>query len=192
MIEINLLAHREAKRKADIRETIGLLVLGVVALAGGIYYLGGAVDAEVATAEASVRQLKANIEQYRPQEKQVAEFKTKKEQLQLKLDVIDGLDRARSGPVKLLDELATRTPERLWLTVLSTQGRNVTLEGESLDTGIVADFLRGLNESPYFGNVDLNKTERGRSRQGIKVVEFKITAEMVNPADTTTDAGEQA
>lgn len=181
MIEINLLPHREAKRKADIRDTVGVLLLGLVLLGGGVLWMNNSVNSEIASAEASVRQLKSNIEQYKPQQKQVKKYKKKKERLQVKLDVIESLDQARSGPVRLLDELAMRTPERLWLTQLTTNGRAVTLDGESLDTGIVADFLRGLNESPYFVKVDLSQTARGKARQGVKVVKFTITAEMANP-----------
>jgi type IV pilus assembly protein PilN len=126
---------------------------------------------------------KANIEKFKPQQEQVAAFKAKKKQLQVKLDVIHGLDRARSGPLRLMDEISSRTPERLWLTKLTTNGKKVTLSGESLDTGVVADFLRGLNESVYFDNVDLESTSRGKAIQGVKVVVFTVTAEMATPPE---------
>ena len=192
MIEINLLPHREARRVADLRETVALLVLGLIVVGGGIWYTDKALDDEMARAEASVRQLKANIEQYRPQELQVAAFKKKKQRLQVKLDVIKGLDLARSGPLRLMDELSVRTPERLWLTSLSTKGKKVTVQGESLDTGVVADFLRGLNESRYFDNVDLESTSRGNAVAGVKVVKFTVTAEMTNPVPEEETTQEEA
>ena len=74
---------------------------------------------------------------------------------------------------------ALRTPERLWLTKLATTGKKVKLSGESLDTGVVADFLRGLNASNYFVNVDLVKTGRGSTVGGVRLVQFEITADMV-------------
>lgn len=194
MIEINLLPHREARRAADLRETFAVLGLGVVMLGGSIWWMHSNVQSDIAEARKAVRQLEVNIERYRPQEEQVAQFKAQKQKLTLKLDVIEGLDRARSGPLRLLDELAERAPERLWLTDLSTTGRDVTLKGESLDTGVVADFLRSLNESQYFDNVDLDETSRG-DLDGFKVVRFAIRAVMTNPAeevDTTDDAGDKA
>ena len=195
MIEINLLPHREARRVADLRETVAALVFGLVVVGGGIWFAERDIAHDMTAAEASVRQLKSNIEQYKPQEQQVADFKAKKQRLQVKLDVIRSLDAARSGPLRLMDELSLRTPERLWLTSLKTSGNKVTVDGESLDTGVVADFLRGLNESRYFQNVDLESTSRGAGVEGgVKVVKFTVTAEMVNPDQlaVTSASGEAA
>ena len=178
MIEINLLPHREARRVADVRDSVGLLALGLVVVVGAMWFMEQGVKADIAKNEASVRQLKANIEKFKPQEQQVAVFKKQKKRLQVKLDVIEGLDIARSGPLRLMDEISLRTPERLWLTKLSTQGKKIKLSGESLDNGVVADFLRSLNESPYFENVDLESTTRGKARAGVKVVVFTVTADM--------------
>lgn len=192
MIEINLLPHREARRAADLRQTLALLVLGLVMEGGVIWYMQNDVQASLAAADASVRQLQSDIEQYAPQEAQVQTFKQVRGDLEDKLGVIDGLDKGRTGPVRLLDELSSYTPDRLWLTKLETRGAAITVEGESLDTGMVADFLRGLNESAYFRNVDLDKTARGKEIEGIKLVTFVITAELTRPADEPAAAGEDA
>jgi type IV pilus assembly protein PilN len=193
MIEINLLPHREARRAADLRQTVALLILGLVVEGGLIAYMNSEVADSLAAAEASTVQLQGDIEQYKPQEAQVQEFKRTRGQLEAKLGVIDGLDRGRSGPVRLLDELAIYTPERLWLTGLETSGVQITLKGESLDTDMVADFLRGLNESQYFTNVDLDRTARGKEIEGVKLVTFVITAELTRPPDEPADdAGQDA
>jgi type IV pilus assembly protein PilN len=188
MIEINLLPHREAKRAADLRQTVALLILGLVLAGGGIFIVQGRLSEERETAQAVIRQLEADIARYRPQEKQVEEFKKTRSELEEKLDVIRGLDRARSGPVRILDELSTNTPERLWLTKLETVGRAITVEGESLDTGVVADFLRELNRSAYFSGVDLERTERGREVEGVKLVNFVITAQLEHPDEDAAPA----
>ncbi|MCR9096868.1 MAG: PilN domain-containing protein [bacterium] len=182
MMEINLLPHREARRAADLRETIALLVLGLVVVGGGVFLTDKGVKSDLAAAEASVAQLQADIERYEPQKKLVKSFKKRKKQLQSKLDVIDSLERARNGPVRILDELSQRVPDRLWLTSVTTKGKGVKLEGQSLDTGVVADFLRGLNASPYFKNVDLDKTSGGKVVKGVRLVNFEIRADMTSPA----------
>ncbi len=183
MIEINLLPHREARRAADLRESIALLFLGLVLILGGALFLGDQIDGELAQVQASVKQLESDIQHFKPQEKQVQAFKAKKSDLEDKLDVIKGLDRARTGPVRMFDELASRTPERLWLTKLTTEGGRITLEGDSLDNGVVADFLRGLNGSEYFANVDLLRTGRGKTVGGVRLVNFEITADLVSPVE---------
>lgn len=187
MMEINLLPHREARRAADLRETVALLVLGLVVVGGGIFLTDQGVKSDLAAAEASVAQLQADIERYEPQKELVKKFKNRKKQLQSKLDVIDSLEQARNGPVRVLDELSERVPDRLWLTSVETMGKGIKLEGQSLDTGVVADFLRGLNASPYFENVDLDKTSGGKVVEGVRLVNFEIRADMTTPAETKAD-----
>ena len=187
MIEINLLPHREARRAADLRQTAALLVLGLIVVVAGIFMVDRTLEQDVASAQAMVRQLEADIARYKPEQEQVEKFKAKRTELEDKLDVIKGLDRARSGPVRIMEELSRNTPERLWLTSLATEGIQITVEGDSLDTGVVADFLRALNASPYFTEVDLEKTSSGAQREGVRLVHFIITAALADP-DVEEDA----
>lgn len=182
MMEINLLPHREARRAADLRETVAVLVLGLVVIGGGIFLVDQGVKSDLETAQANVMQLEADIERYGPQKKLVSKFKKRKKQLQSKLDIIKSLERARNGPVRVLDELSSSVPDRLWLTSIKTKGKGIKLAGQSLDTGVVADFLREMNASPYFKNVDLDKTSGGKVVQGVRLVNFEIRADMSSPA----------
>jgi len=183
MLEINLLAHREAKRLAQVRESVIVLLLGLVAVGLGVIFVDGRIESQIAIAQATSRQLEAEIERYRPQEEKVAAFKKRKADLEGKLEVIKELDLARTGPVLMFDELAEQTPERLWMTSLSTLNGKVRLEGASLDNVVVADFLRSLNGSDYFGNVDLIRTDRGNPVDGVRLVKFEITADFAPPGD---------
>jgi type IV pilus assembly protein PilN len=193
MIEINLLPHREARRAADLKESVLLLVLGLLFIAGGVIFLNGQVADGLASSRATVLQLESDIARYKPQEAQVASFKNKKSSLEDKLEVIDGLDRARSGPVRMFDELAVQIPDRLWLTDLSTSSGQIRVEGLSLDNGVVADFLKGLNASDYFSNVDLVQTGGGAEVNGVRLVNFEISADLVTPkADEDDENAEGA
>ena len=189
-VEINLLPHREAKRAADIRETIALLVLGLVVLGGGSFFLGSSVRSDLQLAKSNVAQLQADIERYKPQQELITKFRTRKQHLQDKLDVIDSLEKARNGPVRVLDEISLRVPDRLWLTSISTKGTEIRLKGKSLDTGVVADFLRGLNGSEYFKNVDLEKTEGGELVKGVRLVNFELRADMTTPVAPKNESSE--
>ncbi len=190
MVEINLLPHREARRAADIRETVAVLVLGLIVVVGGVYFLGSNARSDLALAKTNVAQLQADIERYKPQQALIAKFKTRKQHLQDKLDVIASLEKARNGPVRVLDEISTAVPDRLWLTEINTTGTEIRLKGKSLDTGVVADFLRSLNGSPYFKNVDLEKTEGGALVKGVRLVNFELRADMTTPAAPKKDETE--
>jgi type IV pilus assembly protein PilN len=179
MIEINLLPHRESRRIADLRQTFAILFLGLVLVGGGIFFIARDLSVNLDNAETTVRQLEAAIDQFKPQQAQVASFKKQRKRLEDKIDIIKGLESARSGPVRLFDQLSSLTPDRLWLKRLKSDGTTIVLEGSSLDTGIVADFLRSLNQSENFSEVDLKKTKGGKEVGGVRLVDFKISAQFL-------------
>ena len=181
MIQINLLPVREAKRKADVKQNVLELVLVLILLGTGVGFAHAHVKSQIHTTQSRIRQMEADIAKFKPQLDQVAAFRAKKAELQKKIDVIAGLDRARKGPVRVMDELATHTPERLWLDSIKTNGRQIEISGQSLDNELVAIFLGALGDSKYFANVDLNSTELGGGPEGLKVVKFKIQAAMASP-----------
>jgi type IV pilus assembly protein PilN len=181
MIQINLLPVREAKRTADVKQNVLELVLMLIVLGTVVGFAHAHISDQIGTTQNRIRQMENDIAKFKPQLDQVAAFRAKKAELQKKIDVIAGLDRARKGPVRVMDELATHTPERLWLDSIKTNGRQIELSGESLDNELVATFLGALGESKFFANVDLNSTELGSGPDGLKVVKFKIQASMASP-----------
>jgi type IV pilus assembly protein PilN len=182
MIEINLLPVREARRKADLRQQGMQFLLAMILAVAAIGFTHSHVTDKIEESEARIRQMEADIKQFQPQLDQVAAFRKKKASLEKKIDVIDGLDRARTGPVRVMDELASHMPERVWLTSISTEGNAIKLKGESLDNELVALLLKAMGESPYFSNVDLQSTELGTTKTGgLKIVRFNIEAVVVTP-----------
>jgi type IV pilus assembly protein PilN len=181
MIQINLLPVREAKRKADVKQNLLELVLVLIIVGAGIGFVHSDIGDKTETTQNRITQMQTDIDKFKPQLDQVAAFRAKKAELQKKIDVIAGLDRARKGPVRIMDELATHTPDRLWLDTISARGSKLELTGQSLDNELVAVFLGKLGDSPYFADVDLNSTELGNGPEGLKVVKFKIQATIVAP-----------
>jgi len=181
MIEINLLPVREARRAADIRQQLMQLLLVMLVVLGGIGFVHSEMNERIVLARARVAQMQRDIDQFKPQLEQVAAFRKKKAELEKKIDVIDELDRARSGPVRVMSELASRTPERLWLTSVSTKGGKIHLKGESMDNELVAVFLRGLGDSEFFSEVDLEGTKLEGGKGDLRVVSFEIIAALANP-----------
>ncbi len=181
MLEINLLPVREARRAADIRQYGTHLALIILLTVGGVGLYHSRLSDQIERTDARIRQMRNDIDQFKPQLDQVAAFKQRKSDLEKKIDVIDGLDRARSGPVRMMSELSLRTPDRLWIKSIATREGKITLRGESLDNEIVAKFLKNLGDSPYFEQVDLNGTKLGKGKAGFKIVEFSMKAKLVDP-----------
>jgi type IV pilus assembly protein PilN len=83
--------------------------------------------------------------------------------------------------VHVLDELATHTPDRIWVSKIAIQAGKFNLEGMSLDNELVALFLTALEESPYFKNVELVETQ-AKDKDGFKLNAFEVSAVMTSPA----------
>ena len=180
MIRINLLPVREARRKAGVQQQVFALV-GVVALTVvGIVSLHTQTVAAIGSAKEEVARTQAQIDEFGPQLTKVEAYKKKRQEVQRKLDVIRNLEKSRSGPVHMLDELATRIPEKLWINVLEAKGPRISLKGMSLDQEIVAQFMSRLGQSEYFAQVDLQKTEL-KSVKGYKLHAFEVSAQIVSP-----------
>lgn len=189
MIEVNLLPVREERRKADMQQQAILLVL---TLAGSLLLVAGyhsVLTARVAGARSSAARLQAKIDEFGPQLKQVEQFRATKAEIEKKLQVIERLDKSRSGPVHVLDELATHTPERVWLTKLQTGRDLIEIEGVSLDNELVALLLTALEDSPYFQKVELEETKLVE-KERLKLNAFRLQAQLTTPGldDTTQTA----
>ena len=188
MIRINLLPVREERRRASARQ----LALVLAATAVGSVLLVSAVHLKVshdiASAREAAQQTQQEIDRFAPQLKQVEEFKKTKAEIEQKLDVIQGLNEARSGPIHMLDELAVHTPERIWITKLSVKGGHFKMDGMSLDNELVALFLTALEESPYFKDVELVDTH-AKEKNGFRLNEFEIAGVLTSPAEEKKAAG---
>ena len=188
MIDINLLPVREARRKADVQQLGMQLLLVLILAAAGIGFTHSNVVARINDSQTRIRQMEADIKQFQPQLDQVAAFRKKKASLEKKIEIIDDLDRQRSGPVRVMDELATHMPERVWITQLATEGGTVKLKGEGMDNELVAQLMRALKDSPFFDKVDLQGTELGNSKEGLKLVKFNVEAVVMAPKTGKSDA----
>jgi type IV pilus assembly protein PilN len=180
MIRINLLPVREERRKAGARQ----LALVMIAALGGSVFLSTAVHWKVRRDISSTREqtvsTQKEIDRFEPQLKQVEEFKKTKAEIEQKLDVIQGLNEARSGPVHMLDELATHTPDRIWISRIEVHGGRLAMEGMSLDNELVALFLTALEESPYFKDVELVETQ-AKEKDGFRLNAFEVSGTLTSP-----------
>jgi len=191
MIEINLLPVREARRKADMQQQLLLLGLALGASLAVCVMAEFAMLAANSRAQTRVSQLNSRISGFQTQLAQVEDFKKKASEIERKLGVIRKLDLSRSGPVRLLDELASRSPEKLWITKLRTEGARIQLEGMSLDTELIAEFLNKLNDSQYIKDVELKKTELADA-SGLKLNSFQVTAVLTSPEAEASPPATQA
>ena len=175
MIRINLLPVRVSKKKAAGKQQ--LLLLGLVVAAGFVGNLIWASSraSELSARQAKVRSLRDEIAQLDRIIGEVKNIKDQQAALREKLDILAQLKANRSGPVKVLDALASVTPKRLWLTKMEEKSGNVSYQGQASTIDDVSEFMSALKGNPHFGNVELQKTS-SKVEKGYDYVEFTLTA----------------
>ncbi|MCO4770337.1 MAG: PilN domain-containing protein [Deltaproteobacteria bacterium] len=180
MIRINLLPVRAARKKEEVQRQLILFTIFLV----GVLLVGiGILQANrsnLANVQQSNRQLEAEIADLKKIIGEVDEYKKQKALLEKKLEVIRKLKADKTGPVHMLDELALRIPEKLWLESIDEANNKVTLKGVSINNEVIATFMNKLEDSTYFAEVFLVSIQ-AREEGDLKLKEFTITSQLTVP-----------
>jgi len=176
MIRINLLPVREARRAANLRKQGMLLVFAAGAGVVICLLISTWMAARIAHERSLVTAREAELKKLEATMNEVKKFQAEQQEIEQKLAIIGQIEAARMGPVKIMDELATRIPQRVWLTKMVEKGGTLELEGRSIDAEVVADFVVALEESPMLSAVDLQETKL-EEVDGLKLSDFKLTAQ---------------
>jgi type IV pilus assembly protein PilN len=176
MIRINLLPVRVSKKKELGQQQ--LLLFGLLVILGlvGNYVWNHARAQDLASRKQRVQATKDEIAKLERIIGEVKDIKAQQAALKEKIDVLDKLKAGRAGPVRVLDELATITPKRLWFRKIAEEkGGSVTFEGSAINIDDVSALLKALKDSSYFSAATLKKTASKMDGR-FKVVDFTMTA----------------
>jgi len=177
MIRINLLPVRVSKKKAAGKQQLILLALVVVAGYLGNFAWATTRASELKAVEKKVRATREEIAQLDRIIGEVRDIKDQQAALREKLDTLDRLKANRSGPVKVLDALATVTPKRLWLSKIEEKGGTVAFTGSAATIDDVSEFMTALKGNPHFSAVELTKTTSNTyAPKKLEYVDFTLTA----------------
>jgi type IV pilus assembly protein PilN len=178
MIRINLLPHREAKRKQKQTAFAALLALG--GLLGGalVLMVGGYNASQISTQNQRNEVLKQANAELDKKISKIASLKAEIEALKARQQAVEDLQGDRNQPVYLLDELVRQTPEGVYLKSFKQDGQKVLLMGVAQSQERVAELLRNLSgNSPWLERPDLTEVRAAtlaQSKTGRKVVEFTL------------------
>ncbi|MDD5450496.1 MAG: PilN domain-containing protein [Desulfovibrionales bacterium] len=178
MIKINLLPVRLAKKKENIRKQLSVCLLSVFFIVLAMAYLGISFSYQIKSLTADIGEARNEIGEYNKVVQGLEEQKKQKDLIQKKLDVLGRLQRNKTGPVHMLDEISTNVPEkRLWLKAVKQTENKLLLEGVAMDNGTIALYMKSLAASPYFTNVDLINSAQ-ETVNSVKLMQFSITCEI--------------
>ena len=155
MIRINLLPHREEKRRARRQQFYGLLglvsLLSVVIVLLVYSVIAGYISAQDARNDFLKREIAAL-------DKEIDQIKRLKEQTDALLDrkrIIESLQRDRAEAVRLLSELAKQMPEGVYLKSLKQEGQRIAMTGYAQSSARVSTLMRNIEASPWLEKPEL-------------------------------------
>lgn len=159
MIRINLLPFRAARRKENIKRQITVYFLSIVLALVVMGYLFLNLSSTLSALSVQKDEKKREFARYEVVVRKIKAIEKKVREIQTKLDVIRELEKNKTGPVFLLDEIAMAVPKnRLWLTSLKERKGTLTLTGTAMDNDTVALFMDNLERSKHITSVDLKRT----------------------------------
>ncbi|MFZ6802117.1 PilN domain-containing protein [Undibacterium sp. Di24W] len=195
MIKINLLPHREEKRKELKNKFYTLmafaaLIAAVILILGGLYF-----SAQVSSQnERNAFITKENLE-LDEKIKEVATLKQEIDALKARQEAVEDLQSDRNQPVFMMNELVKLSPEGLYLTLIKQDGQRISIKGYAQSHAVVGSFMNELNASQWMSKPEIiqNKaTVIGKDRDAKRVIEFDMNVGIRRPRELEAAAASSA
>jgi len=182
MMRINLLPHRELKRKQQQKQFFVMLA-AVAGLGIAIWFAVHTIlDGELEDQQARNTYLESQIAIL---EKQIDEIKKLKEQTAALLQrkkVVESLQANRAETVYLLDQLVRQMPDGVYLKSIAQKGARINISGYAQSNARVSTFMRNLDASPYLEDPRLIEIKAVIDRNQ-RLSEFSLAVSLTRAAE---------
>ena len=193
MIMINLLPHREERRK---RKKVAFFSgLGVAALAGvamvGVWYL--VVEQLISGQQERNSYLQAEIAKLDTQIKDIASLKAEIASLKARQKAVEDLQIDRNVPVHVLNELVRQVPEGIYITSVKQDAQSLNVAGIAQTQERVSELLRNTAyNSEWLVKPELVESKAtiltAANREQKRLFDFSVRLTVKRPQDTAASA----
>ncbi|MCW7539061.1 PilN domain-containing protein [Aquabacterium sp. A7-Y] len=202
MILINLLPHREEKRRRRKQAFFAALALsaGVGVLIGSGWY--ALLQLQISEQQRRNDTLKQAIAVLDEQIKDIATLRAEIDNLKARQKAVEDLQTDRNMPVHLLNELVKQTPEGVYLGSIKQEGDGVLINGTAQTNERVSELLRNTAysspwlERPELVEIKAASVAAGADREQKRLFQFSIRVALKRPkgpdAETVPAAPAQA
>ena len=191
MIRINLLGAQKGKNKRSAASAAAVMEVGDVGSPKVkvlvVLVLAGLVNAGYwYQLDKQHRDIAAKMEVALRKNAELADVKARylerqreAENYKRRVDVIDQLRAAQSGPVDLLNTVGqtVNNTEAVWLNSMKDQGASIDIDGMALSTDAVAILISNLQKTGYFKNIEIKETYQDDTFKEMQAFTFTLTCE---------------
>ncbi|SES97062.1 type IV pilus assembly protein PilN [Nitrosomonas marina] len=149
MIQINLLPHREIKRKAQQQQfavSAGIIFAVGLLTIWGVHYM---INEKIEFQRERNQYLNNHIAILDKQIEEIREIKNQTQELLARKGVVETLQGNRSEVVHLLDQLVRLLPDGVYLKSIKQEDRTINLSGFAQSNAWVSTLMRNLESSPW-------------------------------------------
>jgi type IV pilus assembly protein PilN len=172
-IRVNLLPHREARRKRQKNAFYFLTGLSVVAGATLVLLVWSVLEGYLGSQRDRNELITRENAKLDIQIKEIASLRQEIDALRARQKAVEDLQSDRNQPVYLLDELTRQTPEGIYLKSIKQEDRKVNVVGWAASNERVSEFLRNLqNNGRYVERPEL--IEIKLSPQGPQTIQRRL------------------
>jgi type IV pilus assembly protein PilN len=193
MIKVNLFPFRAARIKENIRRQVTIYLLSVVflILASSYFYID--LNNKVNTLRKDRDDKQKELDSFKDTNRKIAALKKTIANVEIKLKTIERLEKGKTGPVKLLDDIAMSIPkDKLWLTTLKEQKGTLVLNGTAMDNETVADFMDRLKNTQSIRSVQLIRTKQKKiSGFDLSLKDFSLNSKTYAFKETLPEEGKK-
>jgi type IV pilus assembly protein PilN len=187
VILINLLPHREEKRK---RKKVAFFAGLGIAAAAGLAIVGGwyvIVDQLKVAQQERNQFLSAEIAKLDKEIADIASLKAEIASLTARQKAVEDLQIDRNLPVHLLNELVKQTPEGMYFTAVKQDGQVLSITGIAQTQERVSEFLRNTAyNSEWLVSPELIESKASAaSKDQKRLFEFSVRVTVKRPQDKT-------
>lgn len=177
MIRINLLPHREEKRKARQQQMAfisgGVVVLSALSVLLGYIAIAGMIDHQ----NGNNQYLKAEIVKLNNEIEEIKALKDKTRSLLERKKVVEDLQANRAEAVHLFDQMVRLLPEGIYLKAIKQSGKVVNIQGYAQSNARVSTLMRNLEASPWLEGPDLVEI-KGVTVNSLRANEFSLNVKI--------------
>jgi Tfp pilus assembly protein PilN len=191
MIRINLLGAQKGKNKRSAASAAAVMEVGdvgspklkvlvVLVLAAlvnvGYWYQLDKQHREIAAKMEVALRKNAELADVKAR---YLERQREAENYKRRVDVIDQLRAAQSGPVDLLNTVGqtVNNTEAVWLNSMKDQGASIDIDGMALSTDAVASLISNLQKTGHFKNIEIKETYQDDTYKEMQAFNFTLTCE---------------
>ncbi|MDT8406466.1 MAG: PilN domain-containing protein [Methylococcales bacterium] len=178
MARINLLPWRAEQKKQRqqafiIQIVMGLVVAGLTMLAMHMH-MQGLIEHQ----QQRNTMLSKEIAQLDSKIKEINTIEDRKNQLLTKINVIQQLQESRPEVVHLFDEIASLTPEGVFLAKFQQKGKSLVFDGKTESNARVSAFMRAVEASEWLHSPSLNIIQSKDKTQVNHLSDFTLQAKL--------------